>query len=216
MYTKHVFESERYQNFGYIRYLPKDFDENKKYPLVFFLHGAGERGEDLDILPKHGYMKYHVESGREYPFIFVSPQCPEDKYWGCYTESLLALLDHLCECLPVDTDRVYLTGISMGGTGTWMLAMADPKRFAAICPICGSGIPWNGASLKDLPCRVYHGDCDESVNVHESLSMVSSVNLAGGKAELTVFPGVYHNCWDRVYKNDELIEWFLRHDRNRG
>ena len=84
MYTKHIFRSEHYHNFGYIQYLPKDFDENKEYPLVFFLHGAGERGDDLDVLPKHGYMKYHVEDGREYPFIFISPQCPEEKYWGNY------------------------------------------------------------------------------------------------------------------------------------
>lgn len=211
MYSKHRFESDIWQNFGYIQYLPKDLDKKKKYPLVLFLHGAGERGDDLDVLAKHGYMKYHKDEGREYPFIFVSPQCPEDKYWGCYIESLFKFLDHICDTLPVDRERIYLTGISMGGTGTWLMAQADPSRFAAIAPICGSGIPWYGFVLKDIPCRIYHGDCDESVNVHDSLNMASAINRAGGKAELTVYPGVYHNCWDIVYSSDDLTEWFLSH-----
>lgn len=211
MYSKHRYESVHYQSFGYIQYLPKDFDENKKYPLVLFLHGAGERGEDLDLLAKHGYMKYHVENGREYPFIFISPQCPCDKYWGNYVESLHKFLDYICGILPIDESKIYLTGISMGGTGTYLMAQAEPKRFAAIAPICGSGINWYGGILKDVPCRIYHGDCDPSVDVHDSLSMASSVNRNGGRAELTVFPGVTHNCWDIVYSSDELIEWFLKH-----
>ncbi|MBR6513888.1 MAG: alpha/beta fold hydrolase [Clostridia bacterium] len=209
MYTKHFYESEHYQSFGYIRYLPKNFDKNKKYPLVFFLHGAGERGDDLDVLAKHGYMKYHTEDGREYPFIFISPQCPKGKYWGNYVESLHKFLDYICDTLPVD--KVYLTGISMGGTGTYLMAQAEPSRFAAIAPICGSGIPWYTEVLKDLPCRVYHGARDTSVDPHDSLSMVASINRAGGKAELTIYPGVYHNCWDIVYSSNELIEWFLKH-----
>ena len=90
MYTKHKWESDRYFNFGYVKYLPKDYNENKKYPLVFFLHGAGEWGDDLDIACRHGFMKHVREEGKEYPFIFIAPQCPFDKYWGCYTESLLA------------------------------------------------------------------------------------------------------------------------------
>lgn len=213
MYTKHFYKSEHYHSFGYIQYLPKDFDKTKKYPLVFFLHGAGERGDNLDLLAKHGYMKYHVEDGREYPFIFISPQCPEGRYWGNYVESLHKFLDYICDTLPVDTDRIYLTGISMGGTGTYLMAQAEPSRFAAIVPICGSGINWYGGILKDLPCRIYHGDCDPSVDVHDSLSMASSINRNGGRAELTVFPGVTHNCWDIVYSGDELIEWFLKNSK---
>ena len=111
MYTKHKWESDRYYNFGYVKYLPKDYDETKKYPLVVLLHGAGERGEDLDVASRHGFMKHVRESGAEYPFLYVAPQCPEGKFWGCYTESLLAFLDYICETLPVDTDRVYLTGL---------------------------------------------------------------------------------------------------------
>ena len=159
MYTKHTWKSDIHFNFNYVRYLPADYDENKKYPLVVFLHGAGERGNDLDLASTHGFMKHVRESGKEYPFIFVAPQCPAGKYWGCYTESLLAFLDYVSEALPVDRERVYLTGLSMGGTGTFMLAMADPDRFAAIAPVCGSGIFWYAEALVNIPVMIYHGDC---------------------------------------------------------
>ncbi len=184
MYTKHKWESVDKFNFGYVKYLPKDYDENKKYPLVFFLHGAGERGEDLDFAMRHGYMKYVRENGAEYPFIFIAPQCPHEKYWGCYTESLIVFLDNILETLPIDKSRVYLTGLSVGGTGTWMLAMACPEKFAAIAPVCGTGIYWNGGVLKDIPIKIYHGDCDTIVPIEESINMLKAVNKAGGSASI--------------------------------
>ena len=213
MYTKHKWENDRYFNFNYVKYLPKDYDENKKYPLVFFLHGAGERGNDLDVACRHGFMKHVRERGKEYPFIIIGPQCPAGKYWGCYTESLLAFLDYICESLPIDMDRVYLTGLSMGGTGTWMLAMADAERFAAIAPICGSGIYWFGESLTEVPIMVYHGDCDDVVPIENSMEMIKSVNRRGGNAEIKVLKGVYHNAWDFAYDGDELYTWLLSHKR---
>ena len=209
MYTKHKWESDKYFNFGYVKYLPKDLDSSKKYPLVIFLHGAGERGDDLDLAMRHGYMKYVREEGREYPFIFVAPQCPNGKYWGCYTESLLAFIDEMIETLPVDEGRVYLTGLSMGGTGTWMTAMAAPDKFAAIAPICGSGIVWNGGAIKNIPIFVYHGDCDEIVPITESIGMLRAVNKNGGKAQLKICYGVGHNAWDHAYTDDALLEWLL-------
>lgn len=214
MYTKHKWESDKYFNFRYVKYLPKDFDANKKYPLVFFLHGAGERGDDLDVAQRHGFMKHVRESGKEYPFIFISPKCPDDKYWGCYTESLIAFLDYICEELPVDLDRVYLTGLSMGGTGTWMLAMADPHRFAAIAPVCGSGICWNTGIIAHIPVLMYHGDCDDVVPVFESVSMLNAVNRNGGNAQLKILYGVDHGAWEIAYAGDELVNWLLSHKRN--
>ncbi len=214
MYTKNIWESDKYFNFRYVKYLPKDFDENKKYPLVFFLHGAGERGNDLDVAQRHGFMKHVRENGSEYPFIFIGPQCPDDKYWGCYTESLIAFLDYICKELPVDLDRVYLTGLSMGGTGTWMLAMADPKRFAAIAPVCGSGICWNAEMVKDIPIMMYHGDCDDVVPITESITMLNAVNRMHGNAELKILYGVDHGAWEAAYSGDELVNWLLSHKRN--
>ena len=211
MYTKHKWESEHYFNFNYVINLPKDYCEGEKYPLVFFLHGAGERGEDLDVACRHGYMKYVREEGAEYPFLFVAPQCPDGKFWGCYTESLLAFLDHICESLPVDQDRVYLTGLSMGGTGTWMLAMADSERFAAIAPICGSGIYWYGGALTQTPIMIYHGDCDDIVPIENSIEMLRSVNKRGGNAQIKVLHGVGHDAWSAAYGGEELQEWLLSH-----
>lgn len=214
MYTKHKWNSDKFFNFGYVCNLPKDYDPSKKYPLVIFLHGAGERGEDLDRASIHGFMKYVREQDKDYPFIYIAPQCPKEKYWGCYTESLLAFIDYIYEAYPVDQDRVYLTGLSMGGTGTWMLAMADPHRFAAIAPICGSGIVWNGEALAKLPIFVYHGDCDQAVPIMESISMLSSINKHGGKAQIKICFGVGHNVWNIAYDGDELVNWLLSHTRD--
>lgn len=209
MYKKKQWNSDRFFNFNYVEYLPKDFDKNKQYPLVFFLHGAGERGNDLDAAMRHGYMKYVREEGKEYPFIFVAPQCPEGKYWGCYTESLIAFLDDICENLPIDKDRIYLTGLSMGGTGTWMLAMASPEKFAAIMPVCGSGICWNGEAVKDIPIYMFHGDCDTAVPISESITMLSKINGMGGNAKIKICYGVGHNAWDYAYTDSEALEWLL-------
>lgn len=216
MYTKHQWKSKVFYNFKYLAYFPEDYDENEKYPLVFFLHGAGERGDDLELVAKHGFMKHVRESGKEYPFIFIAPQCPQDRYWGCFTESLLAFLDDICATLPVDRDRIYLTGLSMGGTGTWMLAMAAPERFAAIAPVCGTGIYWYGMSQVNVPIYMYHGDCDETVPIQESISMLKSVNKRGGKAQLKICYGVAHNAWDTAYAGDELTDWLLSHKKDRA
>lgn len=213
MYTKHKWESEVFYNFGYVTCLPKDFDETKKYPLVFFLHGAGERGDDLDVASRHGFMKHVREDGKDYPFIFVAPQCPHDKYWGCYTESLIAFLDYVCDTMPVDRERVYLTGLSMGGTGTFMLAMAAPERFAAIAPVCGSGICWYAEALDGIPVYMYHGDCDDVVPIGESITMLNSINKRGENAKLKICYGIGHNAWDIAYDGDELVNWLLSHKK---
>ena len=215
MYTKHTWKSDVFYNFNYAQYLPKDYDKSKKYPLVLFLHGAGERGDDLDVACRHGFLKHVRESGREYPFICVAPQCPFDKYWGCYTESLLAFLDYVCEELTIDKSRVYLTGLSMGGTGTFMLAMAAPERFAAIAPVCGSGIVWYGGALKDVPVYMYHGDLDDTVPIGESVTMLTSINNRGGNAKLKICYGVSHDAWNVAYEGDELQKWLLSHKNDR-
>ena len=213
MYTKHQWQSNHHFNFRYLQYLPKDFDDSKKYPLVLFLHGAGEWGDDLDQVANLGYMRYIRDEGKEYPFIMIAPQCPRSQYWACYTESLLAFLDEICKTLPVDLNRVYLTGASMGGTGTWMLAMAAPERFAAIMPVCGTGIYWFGEALIDVPVYAVHGDKDDIVLVEESINMVESVNRRGGNAKLKIIEGCDHAAWLHAYTSDELLSWLLSHKR---
>ena len=114
------------------------------------------------------------------------------------------------------TITTVVTGLSMGGTGTWMLAMAAPDRFAAIAPICGSGIYWNGCTLSNIPIMVYHGDCDLAVPIENSIEMVRSVNMNGGNAQIKVLYGVKHNAWDYAYKGDELYTWLLSHTRKQA
>ena len=213
-YTTHKWSTKRFFSFEYLQYLPKNLAQNEKYPLVLFLHGAGERGNDVELVTLHGLFK-NVKQGMQFPFICVAPQCPAGKYWGCYTESLLAFLDELCATLPVDKNRVYVTGLSMGGTGTFMLGMADPDRFAALAPICGSGICWNAYALKDVPVLMYHGDCDDSVPIQESVTMLTKINKVGGSAALKILYGAGHNVWDYAYNDEEFFRWLLSHKKNR-
>ena len=195
--------------FPFVKYSPETQKEN--LPLIIQLHGAGERGcggDDLERVDTHGFSKLLKNS--EYDCIFVMPQCPADTFWAARVESIVRFVAQLAEKYKVDKDRIYLTGLSMGGTASWLWALGNPERFAAVAPICGEGISWYGGNLVKLPIKVFHGDCDEAVSPHASLAMVSKINKMGGKASLTILPGVKHNAWDYAY-NDELIEWFAGH-----
>jgi predicted peptidase len=209
MYVQKQWQTDSHHPFYYVEYLPKDYDPAKEYPLVFFLHGAGERVQDPHQAMFHGYMKYVREQGKEYPFIFIAPQCIGNAYWGSYTESLSAFLDFILETYPVDRRRVYLTGLSMGGTGTWMFAMARPNTFAAIMPVCGSGIYWNVANLLKTPIYMVHGDCDTCVPISGSVEMLTSINSRGGNAKLKICYGVGHDAWNYAYTDDTLLDWML-------
>jgi predicted peptidase len=209
MYVQKQWQTDSHHPFYYVEYLPKDYDPAKEYPLVLFLHGAGERVQDPHQAMFHGYMKYVREQGKEYPFIFIAPQCIGNAYWGSYTESLSAFLDFILETYAVDRRRVYLTGLSMGGTGTWMFAMARPNTFAAIMPVCGSGIYWNVANLLKTPIYMVHGDCDTCVPISNSVEMLTSINSRGGNAKLKICYGVGHDAWNYAYTDDSLLEWML-------
>jgi len=213
MYEKCYFENAHGQSFHYLSYTPQEAPTEEGYPLIVFMHGAGERGEtdgsELELVAKHGFFRF-IGEGKEYPTVMVAPQCPKGNYWPSYVESLNRFLDHVIERYPIDTNRIYLTGLSMGGTATWVWSMGSPHRFAAIAPVCGEGITWYGGSLKNMPVRTFHGDIDSSVSPHESLEMVSRINQKGGHAELIVLPGVKHNAWDYAY-NDALVDWLLTH-----
>jgi predicted peptidase len=212
---------------NYLLYLPDSFQQNDspKWPLILFLHGAGERGENIELVKKHGVPKI-VENQEEFPFITVSPQCPADSYWSSELESLSALLDEIVEKYPIDPARIYLTGLSMGGIGAWHLAIANPKRFAAIAPVCGAlSIPearreelqiTNNTDqlseglkrLKDLPVWAFHGEQDDIVPMEEALIVIQTLNKHGGSAKFTVYKGVGHDSWTETYENEQLFKWF--------
>jgi predicted peptidase len=197
----------------YLLYLPKDYGgEKKDWPLMVYLHGAGERGSSLDKLKVHGPAKL-VDQGNDMPFIIVSPQCPPGMWWPNFIEKIMALIDETIETYDVDTSRVYLTGLSMGGYGTWATAATYPERFAAIAPICGGGMPFVAHTMADVPVWAFHGAKDDVVPLSESQRMVDAVNEAGGNAKFTVYPDLAHDSWTETYDNPELYEWFLKHKR---
>ena len=197
----------------YFIYLPEGYGkEQKKWPLMVFLHGAGERGSNLDKVKFHGPPKL-AGQGKEFPFIIVSPQCPEDKWWPNMIEHIMALIDETVENYSIDQDRVYLTGLSMGGYGTWTIASSYPHRFAAIAPVCGGGQPYLARNLKNIPVWAFHGAMDSVVPLQQSQMMVDAVNREGGNAKLTVYPEAEHDSWTATYNNDELYEWLLSHSK---
>ena len=211
----HVFRKKVTRTIGY-RYwlfLPKGYGQSKKrWPLMLFLHGAGERGKDLQRVKTHGPPKI-VDAKPDFPFILVSPQCPENTWWSA--ETLTALLDEIIRTYAVDEDRVYLTGLSMGGFGTWVLASEHPERFAAIAPICGGGLRIFAFLLKDVPVWAFHGAKDDVVPLDESERMVKAVKKHGGEGKLTVYPKAGHDSWTKTYANPALYRWFLKHRRTR-
>ena len=159
---------------NYLLYLPPGYDKQDKWPLVLFLHGAGERGDNLDRVKLHGPPKL-IDKGKEFPFIIVSPQCPNGHWWNNELIPLTALLDDIESKYKVDRDRVYLTGLSMGGFGTWALAAYSPNRFAAIVPICGGGEPLLARALKNTPVWAFHGGKDPIVPVKRSQDLIDAL-----------------------------------------
>jgi len=207
----------------YLLYLPPGYgqDEQKQWPLLLFLHGAGERGNDLDLVKRHGPPRLIAE-GKEFPFIVVSPQCPQNSWWNLHVEDLALLLDELESQYRVDRNRIYLTGLSMGGYGSWHLAVESPGRFAAVVPICGAGLPFFGfparvQALRDVPIWVFHGAKDEVVPLRESEILVEELRKVGGNVRFTVYPDAGHDSWTETYANPELYEWLLEQSlpRNR-
>ena len=204
----------------YLVYLPKDYDvkSSKHWPLILFLHGAGERGTNIQRVAIHGPPSL-VRQGKDFPFIIVSPQCPEGESWQ--NDSLVKLLNHVLGEYKADAKRVYLTGLSMGGYGTWNLAVAHPEKFAAIVPICGGGDYINtvlasrakAAALQRLPVWAFHGAKDQVVPLDESERMINALKKLGCKeVKLTVYPEASHDSWTETYNNPELYKWLLQQE----
>jgi predicted peptidase len=195
----------------YLLFLPTGYTESgKTWPLMLFLHGAGESGRDLAKVKTHGPPKL-VETNADFPFIVVSPQSP-GRGWD--PNVLDALLVDVLEKYRADRDRVYLTGLSMGGFGTWTLAAAHPEKFAAIVPICGGGATADAPRLKSLPIWVFHGANDMTVPLKRSEEMVEAIKAAGGEPKFTVYPDAGHDSWTATYNNPELYRWLLEQKRH--
>ncbi len=213
--------------YTYLLSLPTGYEAtgSKTWPLLVFLHGAGERGSDPSLVAKHGPPKLLRESplsaaGKALAenFIVVSPQCPADAWWD--DDGVLVLADEIAAKHKVDPHRIYLTGLSMGGYGTWSVAMKYPERFGAVVPICGGGqrldIVRNRhkSALTSLGVWAFHGAKDTKVPLEESELMVKELKrVAVTDVQLTVYPEANHNSWTETYANPELYTWLLRHTR---
>jgi predicted peptidase len=205
---------------------PASPEPGKTYPLVLFLHGSGERGDDNKAQLKHGVMP--IIRGAEKlgkPVFLIAPQCPADRWWSApapdrtaltaasqpnpLMEAVLGLVADIQKNHPVDPKRFHVTGISMGGFGTWDLLGRAPGRIASAIPICGGGDPAQAAKFKDVPVWAFHGAADQVVPAGATRSMIEALEKAGGKPKVTYYPGVSHDSWTRTYDNPEVIRWLL-------
>lgn len=186
--------------------------EAATWPLLIFLHGSGERGDDIAKVKVHGPPK-HADRDADFPFILISPLLPAEEDWDI--AKLDAIMDHALATLPVDPGRVYLTGLSRGGHATWRWGAAEPERFAALAPVAGRGDPDTGCALKDMPVWAFHGDRDDVVTPEGSFAIARAIRACGGRvSRLTIYPDLGHNSWDPAYADPELYLWLL--SRRRG
>jgi len=228
--TPEVFQTADGETLNYRIYLPANIPAGKRVPLVLFFHGAGERGDDNIAQLKHGVpdlVRYAMTNG---PAIVIAPQCPKEMQWVNTNWSapshimpsmpsapmklaLLLLQDKLAK-LPVDTNRVYVTGVSMGGYGTWDAIQRKPDLFAAAIPICGGGDSTRAQSLKKIPIWAFHGDKDTAVPVTRSRDMFNVLQACGGKIQYREYPGAGHDVWTRTYADPAVLAWFFAQRRS--
>ncbi|WP_136024916.1 carboxylesterase family protein [Microbacterium sp. K27] len=199
----------------YLVHLPNDYetDPDRLWPLVLFLHGAGERGSDVDLAAVHGPPRL-ADAGHEFPFILVTPQCPESSQWVAELTTLSVLLDEVAAAHRIDPARVAVTGLSMGGFGTWSLAVRYPDRFAAIAPICGGLWMQSAAPIRALPTWAFHGDADDVVPISATEQIVAELRSLDADVRFTRYAGVGHDSWTETYANPELYSWLLSHRQN--
>ncbi len=201
----------------YLAWTPPSYKKSKaKFPLIIFLHGSGERGTDLQKVAVHGPL-HEAQAGRDLPFVIVAPQCPEQTIWNPL--SLTATLDDVTRRYRIDPDRIYLTGLSMGGFGTWAWASMMPERFAAIAPICGGGEEFWTGNLTGMPIWCAHGTMDNAVPFDRSKEMVEGAVRNKAQVKFTIVEGGGHNVWTAFYARPDFYDWLLKYklsDRKAG
>lgn len=194
-------------------FLPVDYigaGEQRRWPLILFLHGSGERGDDIAKVKVHGPPKV-ADRDPAFPFVTVSPLLPAGQDWD--VPKLEAILDHVVTRYRVDPERIYLTGLSRGAHASWRWAAAAPGRFAAVVPVSGRGDPSTACRLKDMPVWAFHGDRDDVVTPFGSFMIVEAIRSCGGKPRFTIYPDTGHDAWTRTYDDPALYDWLLSHRR---
>jgi len=204
-------EINELKGMNYCEYKPEDFDANKKYPLMIFLHGAGER-EKLEDVAFHGPL-CSIKNGMKIDAVILCPHCFGNDFWNSYLERLKELVELYQTKSYIDVDRISITGLSMGGYGTLDLALMDPSYFSALLVVCGGGKPFTYQHFKDLPCWFIHGDKDNVVDPSESVKMYDKIKQINDDCHLTIHKGYDHNVWDVTYNDINMINWLLSQKR---
>ena len=196
---------------NYLLYLPNDYQQNKlDYPLVLFLHGKGERGDKLEKVKIHGIPK-RVDEGIHFPFICIAPQCPKDGYWNRpdIINALFALVNKVKKDFSLKSNKVYGTGLSMGGLGVLEMAIQDPSFFSAIIPVCGGANLDQIDRIRSLPIWLFHGDRDMVHPVENSINIYQKLQSKNTNIHLTVYGNTGHDSWTMTYDNDEIYNWLF-------
>lgn len=198
----------------YVVFVPPTYSPDQDWPAIVLLHGMGESGTDGLKQVSVGLGTAIQRDIEAWPFIVLMPQKPDrQSKWAEHEAMVMKLLDRTREEYRVDPDRIYLTGLSQGGYGTWAIGARHSDLFAALAPVCGGGDPATADRLAKMPIWCFHGETDEAVPVARSQEMVSAVEAAGGRPKLTIYPGVGHNSWDKAYRDEGLAGWLLEHRR---
>lgn len=206
------------QGFSFLLFMPANESQkiNEKYPLIIFLHGIGERGNDLQLLKREGLPKI-LDGDTSFPFIVISPQCPVSTEWYYTNENNIQkmdlMIDDAIKRYPIDTNRIYLTGLSMGGIGTWYFAINMPERFTAIAPVAFRGDGWSPCAAQNIPVWAFHGKNDNVIPLTAAQSIVDQFENCDGNIEFTVYNDLPHDCWTRTYNNQSLYAWFLQNSK---
>lgn len=226
LFEPRQFASDDGQVLNYRLLKPKDFKSTSIYPLVIFLHGAGERGDDNKAQLVHGMKEFCKPQWREkFPCYVLAPQCPKEQKWADIDwtkpgvelpskisrslEITLQVVDQMIENATIDKERIYITGLSMGGYGTWDALVRRPDFFAAALPICGGGDPNTAAQIKHIPIACFHGSNDTAVTPDKSRKMIEALRQSGSKPVYVEYPGVGHDSWTQTYADEDNIQWLF-------
>ena len=225
-FEKHTYIPKEGDSLLYRLMRPLNNDESQKYALVLFLHGAGERGNDNSLQLTNGVNNFASNLNRKlFPCYVVVPQCEKGYRWvetdwklpshtmpdtpSVYLNYTIKLIDSLIKNLNIDPKRIYITGISMGGFGTWDAISRWPKKFAAAVPVCGGADTSKAGIIKDIPIWAFHGEKDQVVLTSRSRNMIQALKKAGGNPKYTEYPELGHNIWGKVYTNQDLLIWLF-------
>lgn len=230
-FSKELFVSDK-DSLPYRLLLPKNFDNDKKYPLIIFLHGAGERGNDNELQLVHGKDLFiNMNKNNTFPSIVVFPQCSKNSYWanvsrinnsfsflGDPTENkslklVEGMINELQSNFKINSNQIYVGGLSMGGMGTFELVYRNPDMFAAAFAICGGANPKIGEKISKTNWRIYHGDKDFVVPVKLSIDMYNSIKSFNKNVYLKIYPNVNHNSWDNVFREPDLFKWLFSNSK---